>query len=49
MRACLETLGLLEAWELLDPGLQKAAADSATYGDFLSNIFGEETAKRQQK
>jgi DNA replication protein DnaC len=48
-RACLETLGLLQASEILDSRLQKAAAENATYADFLSDILGEEIAKRHQR
>ena len=49
VRAYLETLGLLQASEILDSRLQKAAAEGATYADFLSEILGEEIAKRHQR
>lgn len=48
-RSCLEVLGLMQASEILDARLQKAASDSATYADFLSDILGEEIAKRRQR
>jgi len=48
-RACLETLGLLDASEVLDSRLQKAAAENATYADFLADILSEEIAKRHQR
>jgi DNA replication protein DnaC len=48
-RSCLEALGLSQASEILDSRLQKAAADGATYADFLSDILGEEIAKRHQR
>ena len=48
-RSCLEVLGLLQASEILDSRLQKAASDGSTYADFLSDILGEEITKRRQR
>jgi DNA replication protein DnaC len=48
-RSCLEALGLLQASEILDSRLQKAASDGSTYAEFLSDILGEEIAKRRQR
>ena len=42
-RSCLEALGLSQASEILDSRLQKAAADGATYADFLSDILGKKS------
>ena len=48
-RQHLETLGLKQAWEVLDNSLDAAANKQLTYPEMLAELLGVEVAARRER